>query len=129
YLRRGTAWEPWDEIPHEDSEWTRPHWIDRKGTLYMSDSRGRNTAALYAVDLATRKKTLLAEDAVADNSDTIAHPTTRVPQAAAFAYDKTRWQVLDKAIQPDADAITRLADGADWSIKSRSLDDKTWLLV
>jgi dipeptidyl aminopeptidase/acylaminoacyl peptidase len=129
-LRKGNAWEPWDQIPYEDTETTRMMWIDPSGkTLYAGDSRGRDTAAFYAIDLATKKKTLLAEDARVDLGGTISHPTKRTPQAVAFGYDKLHWQVLDKEIQPDVDALTKLAGGAEWWIGSRSLDDKTWLVA
>ncbi len=130
HIRRGGAWAPWDQVPYEDSEITRPGWFDLAGkTVYMSDSRDRDTAALYAVDLATRKKTLLAEDARADIGNVLPHPTKRTPQAAAFTYDRTRWQVLDKSVQADFDAIAKLAAGAEWWVSSRSLDDRTWIVT
>jgi dipeptidyl aminopeptidase/acylaminoacyl peptidase len=130
HLRKGGAWVPWDQIPYEDSETTRTAWFDPAGKIvYASDSRGRDTAALYAIDLATKKKTLLAEDAKADLGNMLVHPTKDTPQAAAFNYDRTRWQVLDKSIQPDVDALTKLAAGAEWWVSSRSLDDKTWIVT
>jgi dipeptidyl aminopeptidase/acylaminoacyl peptidase len=129
HLRKGGAWVPWDQIPYEDSETTRTAWFDPAGkTAYATDSRDRDTAALYAVDLATRKKKLLAEDARADVGNAMIHPTKRTPQAVAFTYDRTRWQVLDRSIQPDVDALARLADGGDWWVASRSLDDRTWIV-
>jgi dipeptidyl aminopeptidase/acylaminoacyl peptidase len=130
HLRKGNAWVPWDQVPYEDTETTRAMWIDLAGkTVYASDSRGRDTAAFYAIDLATKKKTLLAEDPKVDLGQAIVHPTKRTPQAVAFTYDKTRWQVLDKAIQPDVDALGKLAAGGEWWIASRSLDDKAWIVA
>jgi dipeptidyl aminopeptidase/acylaminoacyl peptidase len=129
HVRKGGAWVAWDQIPYEDSETSRPLWLDPTGkTLYASDSRDRDTAAFYAIDLATKKKTLLVEDAKVDLGNVIVHPTKRTPQAASFTHDKTRWQVLDKAIQPDVDAIAKLAAGGEWWISSRSLDDKAWIV-
>ncbi|HWO18267.1 MAG TPA: S9 family peptidase [Kofleriaceae bacterium] len=129
HLRKGGAWVAWDQIPYEDTETTRTMWIDPAGkTVYASDSRGRDTAAFYAIDLATKKKTLLAEDARADLGAAIPHPTKRTPQLASFTYDKTRWQVLDKSIQADVDGIAKLAGNAEWWLASRSLDDRTWIV-
>jgi dipeptidyl aminopeptidase/acylaminoacyl peptidase len=130
HLRKGGAWVAWETIPYEDTETTRTLWLDPAGkTVYASDSRGRDTAAFYAIDLATKKKTLLAEDARSDLWTSISHPTKRTPQLAAFIYDKTRWQVLDKSLQPDVDGIAKLAGNAEWWIASRSLDDRTWIVA
>ncbi|HEU0029141.1 MAG TPA: S9 family peptidase [Kofleriaceae bacterium] len=130
FTRKGTGWAEWMKIPYEDSDTTQTLWIDNTGkTLYAMDSRDRDTAALFSIDLATKKKQLIAEDPRVDLGETIVHPTTRKAQAAAFTYDKTRWQVIDKAIQADVDGITKLAAGAEWTIASRSLDDKQWLVA
>jgi hypothetical protein len=59
--------EPFDTIGFEDSQTAGPRRITRDGrTLYWDESRGRNTAALLAIDLATGQKRVVAEDARAD---------------------------------------------------------------
>ncbi|MEO8702455.1 MAG: S9 family peptidase [Kofleriaceae bacterium] len=129
YIRKGAAWAAWDSIPYEDSETTSTQWIDPAGkVVYMADSRDRDTAAIYTVDLATKKKVLLGEDPKADVGEMIVHPTKHVPQAISFTYDKTRWQVLDKAIAADVEGLDKLAADGDWRIGTRTLDDKTWLV-
>jgi dipeptidyl aminopeptidase/acylaminoacyl peptidase len=129
FIRKGAAWAPWDQIPYEDGETTQTLWIDPSGkTVYMRDSRDRDTSALYSVDLATKQKKLIAEDAKTDVGPAVRHPTKYTPQAISFTYDKTRWQVLDKTIEADVEGITKLAAGADWRIASRTLDDKAWLV-
>ncbi|WP_437731508.1 alpha/beta fold hydrolase [Sorangium sp. So ce1335] len=94
-------------------------------TLYSRDSRGRDTAALVTLDLRTAKPTVVAEDAKADVSGVIVHPKTEKVQAAASEYDRKRWHVVDKSIQPDLDALRAVADG-ELDVLSRSLDDKRW---
>src|SRR5690606_5302309 len=62
-------WESFDKIPMEDMMNTSPLAFNKSGdTLYMMDSRDRNTSALYAVDMATSDRELIFEDPKADLS-------------------------------------------------------------
>src|SRR5688572_30842384 len=87
------GWRKIDEIPFEDSLTTQPagYTVDGK-TLYLLDSRGRNTAALYAVDATGRK--LLFEDARVDIGNSLADPKTGVVQAVAANYLREQWQAI-----------------------------------
>jgi dipeptidyl aminopeptidase/acylaminoacyl peptidase len=96
--------------------------------MYLRDSRDRDTAALYAYDAVTKKSTLLAEDARADVGALVVQPKTKVPQAVVASYDRDRWIVLDKAIQPDLDYLKTVNDG-DLSLTSRSRDDAKWVVA
>ena len=59
----------------EDSLTTTPAGYTTDGkTLYWIDSRGRNTAALVAVDTETGKQTVLAENPKADIGGTLVKP-------------------------------------------------------
>ncbi len=129
YRAEGEGWGEWEKIPPGDVLTTSPAGFDKTGNvLYMRDSRGRDTAALYAIDLTTSERTLLAEDPRADAADALIHPTERTVQAVAFVYDRKRWQVLDPSIEPDLAYLRSVADG-DVEITSRSLDDRTWLVA
>src|SRR6516225_12396180 len=65
--RKGQGWESWLFIPPGDLLTTNILTLDEAGkTLFMSDARGRNTAALRRVDIATGDTSLLAEDMRAD---------------------------------------------------------------
>jgi len=125
----GGDWQPWDMIPAEDFLTTGPAGVDKAGAVaFMKDSRGRNTAAVVACDLATRKTTLLAEDPQADAQDVVCHPTEKHIQAVSFVYERKRWQILDPAIAPDLAYLRTVADG-DVEIVSRTLDDKLWIVL
>lgn len=114
------------KVPHEDSLTTGIIGFDTTGqTLYARDSRGRNTAALVTMDPRSGKATVLAEDPRADISDSLVHPKTGKVQAAASAYERLRWQAVDKSIQPDLDYLRTVADG-ELRVVSRSLDDGRW---
>jgi dipeptidyl aminopeptidase/acylaminoacyl peptidase len=129
--RKAGKWVPWQKIAFEDTDGTRPAGFDATGKrLYMIDSRGRETAALVSVALDGKAAPkLVAEHPKADLGDVLDHPTKYTPQAVGFMYDRMKWTALDKTIQPDLDGLTKLAEGGDWNVNSRSLDDKKWLVV
>ncbi|TNF35628.1 MAG: S9 family peptidase [Deltaproteobacteria bacterium] len=117
------------DIPADDTMTTYPDAFDKRGrNLFLVDSRGRDTGALFSVDLATGKAKLIAEDPRADVAGVMTHPTERTIQAVAFDYERTTWNILDKGIQADFDALRAVAPG-DFSVASRTLDDKTWVVV
>lgn len=121
------AWTQWSAIPSEDSFNTGPAAIDADGkTLYMFDSRGRNTSVLTAVDVATKKETVIAEDARADAENIMQHPTTGKVRAVAFNYDRRTWKVIDPEVKKDFDYLHGVADG-EMIITSSSRDDKRWV--
>ncbi|HEY5933356.1 MAG TPA: S9 family peptidase, partial [Kofleriaceae bacterium] len=128
--RKAGKWVAWQKIAFEDTDGTRPVGFDTAGKLYMVDSRGRETAALVSLALdgkATPK--LVAEHPKADLGGVLEHPTKHTPQAVGFMYDRMTWTVLDKTIQPDLDGLAKLAEGGDWNVNSRTLDDKKWLVT
>ncbi len=125
----GDATEPFATIGPEDSMTTGPAGFNKtKDVLYMTDSRGRNTAALKAIDLKTGEEKILAEDPKADVGQSLVHPTQKTVQAVAFDFDRQHWKILDPAVKPDLDYLRTLCDG-DLGIVSRSLDDKRWIVA
>ena len=122
-------WQSWGTIPAEDELTTQPIGLDETSSvLFLKDSRGRNTSAVLAIHLATRARTLLAEDPRADAQDVVLHPTLKHVQAVSFVIERKRWQVLDPAIAPDMAYLAGVADG-EMEIVSRSLDDTFWVVL
>ena len=94
------SWKPFETIPFEDAETTNIIGFEPGNkAVYLTETRGRDTAALVSLDLATKKQKVLAEDAKADAGGIMVHPTKHHVQAVAFEYDRQRWQVLDKSIE------------------------------
>lgn len=119
---------PWDKVPMEDTLTTQPIGFDKAGTsAYAIDSRGRDTGAFVKIDLETKGKSLLAEDAKADASGAVIHPTEQTVQAVSFTYDRQRWKILDESIADDFAYLRTVADG-DFNVVSRTLDDKGWVV-
>jgi dipeptidyl aminopeptidase/acylaminoacyl peptidase len=130
-LTASGAWEPsarLARVPLEDSLTTRPVDFDKTGkVLTMIDSRGRNTAALTALDLKTGEQTLVVENPRADIGNVLIHPTEKSVQAVAFTYERRQWQPLDEAIAADLAYLRSVADGDLASIR-RTLDDQHWIV-
>jgi dipeptidyl aminopeptidase/acylaminoacyl peptidase len=121
--------EDWDKVPMEDTLTTQPVGFDKSGKMaYAIDSRGRNTGALVKIDTETKEKTLIAEDPRADASGAMVHPTENTVQAVSFTYDRQRWKILDDSIAGDFAYLRTVADG-DFSVGSRTLDDKAWIVA
>jgi hypothetical protein len=104
--------EPFAVIGMEDALTTAPVGLGKnEQSLYMIDSRGRDTAALTVVALLSGEERVLFEDPRADVSDAIIHPTEKTIEAAASTHERTTWTVLDPAIAADLDYLRGVADG------------------
>ncbi len=116
-------------IAADDAMTTAPLSFDADGrSLYMFDSRARDTAALTVVDTASGETRTLHHDARADVSRILAHPRTGAPQAAGVERDKLEWTPLDDSI---ADDLGILADacGGQFQVVSRSADMSKWIAL
>ncbi len=125
----GDGWEPFARIDMEDALTTMLADFDHTGSvLYMLDSRGRDTAALFTVDLTTSETNLVAEDSRCDVGGVMLHPTKKTIEAVAFAYEKMEWTVLDPSVEADMAYLNGVAPG-EMDVVSRSLDDQTWVVA
>jgi dienelactone hydrolase len=112
-------------VPFDDALTTQPAGLDDTGrTLYLIDSRERDTAALFALDFATKKARLLAEDPKSDIQGVLPDPRTHRPLAAIANFDRQRHIVLDKSVQPDEDYLKTVVPGADFALDSCTDDFK-----
>jgi len=129
FVRDGNAWRSWSVVPQEDALTTGIVGITADGkTLYMLDSRGRNTSALFATDTASGERRIVHEDARADVSGAIVHPKTHVVQAARVNYLRNEWSVIDPAIAGDLEKLRAIGDG-EINVVSRTLADDRWVVV
>ena len=123
------GWELFMAIGPDDLLTTSPAGFDKTGrTVYMIDSRGRDTAALTSINLDTGEQKTIAQDSLADVGDTLIHPTEKSVQAVSFTYERKQWQALDETVKADLNYLGTVADG-EIEIVSRSLDDKIWIVM
>ncbi|MEP3050216.1 MAG: S9 family peptidase [Erythrobacter sp.] len=119
---------PFEVTAMEDSLTTNPAGFTTDGSiLYWLDSRGRNTAALYAQDVASGERTLIAEDDKADLSGTIRDPKTGVIEAYSVNYLTNEWTVLEAELEASFNWLDERLNG-DFGISSRTDDDATWIV-
>ncbi len=113
----------------EDSLTTQPGGFTTDGkTLYWIDSRGRNTAALIAQDVATGKTRVIGENPRADISNTMSNPKTGEIEAYAVTYLRDEWVAIDSTIGADLAWLREQLKG-DVSVTTRTDDDQLWTVA
>ena len=119
---------PFETSAMEDALTTAPAGYTADGsTLYWIDSRGRNTAALFAQDTASGAKRLIAEDDKADIDNTLRHPVTGVVEAYAVNYLTRRWHAIDPGVGASLKWLGERLEG-DFGVNSRTDDDSVWIV-
>lgn len=127
--RNGERWDKAEEVPFEDVLTTNVLGMTRDGsTLYLSDSRGRDTAAVDAVDSNSGGRKLLAEDARADVQDWLTDPRSGELQAVSVNYLREEWKPLDGTLAADLRTLEAIGPG-EIGVNSRTLDDRTWIVT
>lgn len=126
-----SGFEPWMTIPMADANTTSVVDFNKDGTkAYLIDSRDRNTAALFELDIASGKKTLLFEDAKSDVANVLINPITKVVEAVQTDYKKPIWNVLNPgSVEIDLMAIYKAAGDGTVNVLSRTQDDRKWTVA
>lgn len=120
--------QPFEIVTLEDAQTTQPVGFTADGkTLYWLDSRGRDTAAVVAQDVATGRKTLVAENAKADIGNAMSNPKTGRLEAYAVNYLKNEWVPLGGAVKADLDFLRSRLKG-EYYVQSRTRADDKWLV-
>lgn len=113
----------------EDSE-TGPIGYTTDGkVLYWTDTRNRDTAAIYAQDVASGRMTLLAEDKRADMGETLRHPVTGEIEAFAVHYLVNEWRFTSATVGADYAWLQSKLGAGEVSITSRTEADDKWVVV
>jgi dipeptidyl aminopeptidase/acylaminoacyl peptidase len=129
-LRRGKdgGWQEWMRWDAEDARTSGSSGLNRAATaLFLRDSRGRDTSALTRVNLETGEACVLAADPRADIGSTLPDAETGEPLAYAVTVERTEYAAIDPRIQADLDFFAAQGIG-DWSVLSRTEDDRTWIM-
>jgi dipeptidyl aminopeptidase/acylaminoacyl peptidase len=123
------AAQPFASVGLDDSQTTAPAGFTTDGrTLYWLDSRGRNTAALVAQDVASGATKILAGDARADVGGAIVNPLTGVVEGYSVNYLRNEWRPVGDAVAKDL-ALLKTQLPGDFSITSRTDDDRRWIVA
>ncbi|WP_026191248.1 S9 family peptidase [Methylosinus sp. LW4] len=120
------GWSRWILFSPEDARTSSPLHLDAAAkTLFLRDSRGRDKAALFRVDVATGETRLIAESDKADLGHVIADRNSYEPLAYSVERERFEYVALDDRIKADIDFLNG-RDIGDWSIGSRTEDDSLW---
>ena len=116
-------------IPADDNLTTGVVGMTADGrTLYMRDSRNRDTGALVAIDIASQKATVLGGNEKADVDSAIRDPNTGVVEAYSVNYLKDEWTPVGDTLKEDIAFLDREARG-EWSVTSQSRDKRLWTVL
>lgn len=119
---------PFASVGLEDAQTTSPAGFTADGkTLYWVDSRGRDTAALVAQDVASGTTRVVAQDARADIGGGIANPRTGELEGYSVNYLRNDWKPVGNAIAGDLAFLKAQLKG-DFGISSRTTDDRLWVV-
>ena len=101
------AWTPFIQVPIGDIDAFRLIDMGVDGnTLYFINSRKRDKAALFSMNMTTRETKLLAADDEADIVEATLDEQRR-PVAARANRDRSRWYVIDPSAKQDLADIAR----------------------
>ncbi len=132
WLRRDAAgaWQPWQVFSAEDARSSGPSHFDAEGrTLYAYDSRGRDTAALAAIDWESGAVTVLAEDPRADIGGMLTDAASHRPLAYGVTYERFKLHMLDESIWRDIETLDAAAGDGEWRMTARTEDDQRWVVA
>jgi dipeptidyl aminopeptidase/acylaminoacyl peptidase len=120
--------EPLESVSFDDAPTVNPLRFTADGkTLYWIDSRGRDTAALVAQDMASGARAVLAEDPRVDIDGAMFNPVTGRVEAYPATYLTTEWIALDPAVKADLEFLQGALKG-EISITSRTHADNLWVV-
>lgn len=120
--------KPFASTTLEDALTTNPAGFTSDGkTLYWVDSRGRNTAALIAQDVATGQTRIVAQNGKADIGGVLSDPRTGEVKAYSVDYLKREWTAIDPDIKASLDFLRAKLPGQ-FNIGSRTDANDKWIV-
>lgn len=120
---------PFVSIGLEDVLTTTPlSFTDDGKTLYWLDSRGRDTAALMAQDVASGAMTLVGDDSRADVESALFDPGSGRAQGYQANYLRPEYTATSPAIARDLSYL-KAQDKGLFTITSRTDDDNIWIVT
>jgi dipeptidyl aminopeptidase/acylaminoacyl peptidase len=128
FRRTCAGWESFLSYAQADSLTTRPLIVESENRALMLSALGRDKAALVRIDLASGTECVIGQSEHADIADVWLNPRTRELQAYAVDYLTTEMTAVTSAAARDIE-ILRAALGPQFTVTSRTLDDKTWVVV
>lgn len=129
YKRTVDGWELFLSVSPEDLYTTGlAGFSEDNKTLYLQKSVGRDTSALFAMDLATGEETLIAQDERADIGGTWRDKDTGIPYVYMVNYDKNRYFAMDERGEQILKSLNERFEGS-FSRTSATDDESKWIVL
>lgn len=123
-------WEPAFSVDVDDAQSTSPVGFNRDGTsLYWIDSRGRDTAALKRMNLATGASEVVATNDKADVGGLLFDPQTYEPIAYNVNYLRSEWMPVGTSAAADLAFLKQQLPNAEFAITSMTNDGRKAVVV
>jgi dipeptidyl aminopeptidase/acylaminoacyl peptidase len=130
YQFKGQEEVPFIKIEQDDLLTSGIEGFNQSGDkAYFIDSSGRDTSALYMLDLETKEKELLYANTKADVEGLIIHPKSKILQAVSSNYEKQEYKIFDDELKDDYSKLKELHKDGQLIINSRTLNDDKWIVV
>ncbi len=121
--------EEYQRIPREDFDGWGEVGYDATGNVrYVRDTRGRDTSAIFAVDLKTGEKKTVFQFDKCDAGSVLIHPTKKTIQAVEYEYEKPTWGIIDRDLELDWQFLRKNTGPGNLIVASRSHDDRVWIV-
>lgn len=128
HVRDGDGWRLLAAFDPDDAACFQLDGLTADGRFaYIADARGRDTAAMVRIDLATGATELLAADDACDVNAYAREPLTGEVRAIAFASDRIRWRGVGAQEERVLKALARMAGDADITQLAISPGGRWWL--
>lgn len=123
-------------IQHKDVKTTNIVGFNKENDkAYFIDSRHRDKASLFMLDIAKKEQRLLFAPSDADINDIIIHPENKSLQAIGVNYKRNHYYTsldnkpLDKNFKKDYELLKEKFTDGDVHISSKTLKDDKWIVL
>ena len=121
--------KPFTSVDYEDASSTSPLGFTQDGkTLYWTDARGRDTAALLAQDMATGKFTTVGTSDRADVGGGLTNPKTGAIDAYSVYFHQNEYVPVGDAVKADL-AFLKAQNKGQFYVGTRTDADDKWLVT
>ncbi|MCE3289735.1 MAG: family peptidase [Caulobacter sp.] len=120
--------KPIAQVSFQDSDTSPIGFTEDGKTLYWTETRGRDKAAIVAQDWASGKTAVIGQSDKADASPALFDPKTGRLQAYVVNYLKNEWGFHDHSVHGDIDFLRAELKG-EIGIASRTTADDRWVVT
>lgn len=128
HLASDGGWTDWQYFGPDDARSSDVLEVGSDGeSVFLLDSRGRDTAALVCANIQNNSLEVIAADSRADITGYLGDNASYAPLAYMINYDVRDTIALDERLAGDIANLDQFGRGA-WTVASRSENDRWWTI-